>query len=117
MNADQQRGHQTEIERIGYALLDEMGVEYLPQHVIGDKFCVDAFAPAQGVVIQFDGDYWHAHPEKFPEPDARQRKRQRLDASQDAYMRVCGYRVVRLWETNLRRNLSEVRQVLGAALA
>lgn len=113
MNAAQQRGHQTAIERIGYALLDDMGLAYLPQHVIGGKFCVDAFLPEQGLVVQFNGDYWHGHPQKFPEPDARQRRRMRLDASQDAYMRACGYRVLRLWESDLHQHLDLTRQLIS----
>jgi very-short-patch-repair endonuclease len=76
-------------------------------------FCVDAFVPGKGVVIQFDGDYWHANPVLFPNPDARQRRRIPLDKSQDAYMRACGYKVLRLWEGDIR-NQREL--VIGALL-
>lgn len=117
MNADQQRGKQTSIERIGYALLDAIGVAYRPQHLVGGKFCVDAFVSEAALVIQFDGDYWHGHPERFPAPDARQRRRIKLDQSQDAYMAACGYRVLRLWEAQLRRDPAEVTLLLRRALA
>jgi len=59
MNKIQQEGKPSSIEVIGYKLLDALGVEYLPQHLIGGKFCVDAFVPSLSIVIQFDGDYWH----------------------------------------------------------
>jgi very-short-patch-repair endonuclease len=116
MNAMQQRRFQSSIERIGYAVLDALGVAYDPQFVIGGKFCVDAFIPSHGIVVQFDGDYWHGNPEKFPKPDARQQKRMRLDVSQDAYMVACGYRVLRFWGSDLQHNLDAVTTQLHNAL-
>lgn len=112
MNADQQRGHRTRIESIGYELLDKLGLTYLPQHVIGGKFCVDAFIPSHSMIVQFDGDYWHGNPELFPKPDARQRKRMQLDVSQDAYMRACGYTVTRLWGNELEHHSDRVLEHL-----
>jgi very-short-patch-repair endonuclease len=101
MNARQQGLSPNKVEQRGYALLDSLGVPYERQHVVGGKFCVDAFVPDAGLVIQFDGDYWHGNPKHFPAPDARQRKRMALDQSQDAYMRACGYRVLRVWASEL----------------
>lgn len=115
MNAKQQDGRETSIERIGYQILDELGIPYFRQFVIGGKFTVDAFVFG-GTVVQFDGDYWHGNPAKFPEPDARQSRRIRLDHSQDRYMVKCGYRVVRLWETDLRRDAEEVKERLRQLL-
>jgi very-short-patch-repair endonuclease len=112
MNLEQQKGRQTAPEKIGYALLDALGANYLPQHLIAGKFCVDAFIPSRGVVVQFDGDYWHGNPARFPTLDARQQRRVRLDRSQDAYMAKCGYHVVRLWESDLLKNLAAVRKKL-----
>jgi very-short-patch-repair endonuclease len=112
MNRKQQQGGRTAPERIGYALLDSLGLLYLPQHTIGGKFIVDAFLPTHGLVIQFDGDYWHGHPVRFPVPDARQRRRISLDRSQDAYMYACGYHVLRFWEIDLKKNLDAVRAAL-----
>lgn len=117
MNLRQQRGAQTRIESIGYGMLAETGEVFFRQHLIGGRFTVDAFVPAAGLVVQFDGDYWHCNPDKFDVPDARQKRRMRLDASQDAYMRACGYRVLRLWETDILRRPDHVRASLRDALA
>ena len=38
MNTRQQLGRTTRAERLGYALLDSLGVEYLRQSVFGGKF-------------------------------------------------------------------------------
>lgn len=101
MNEQQQQRNPTRIEVIGYALLDSLDVEYLRQHTIGGKFTVDAFVPDASMVVQFDGDYWHGHPSKRKPGDARQEKRMRLDKSQDAYCRRCGYGVLRVWERDI----------------
>ena len=112
MNQSQQYCSPTSIEKIGYGILDNLDVDYVRQHTIGGKFCVDAFLPECGIVVQFDGDYWHGHPDRFPEPDRRQKKRMTLDRSQDAYMAACGYRVVRFWGTTLRNAPDTVRDKL-----
>lgn len=116
MLAMQRNGMQTRIEVIGYGLLDEMGEVYFRQHTIGGKFTVDAFVPNAALVVQFDGDYWHGNPDKFPVPDARQKRRMHMDASQDAYMRACGYRVARFWETDIHRHIGHVRSSLRALI-
>jgi very-short-patch-repair endonuclease len=100
------------IERRGYTLLDSLGVEYQSQYIIGSKFCVDAFIPSLLLVIQFDGDYWHGNPAIFPDPDVRQRKRMVLDTSQDAYMQVCGYTVIRIWASDLEHNITVTKERL-----
>lgn len=112
MNLKQQQGKRTIPEVIGYALLDELGIPYLPQHLIASKFCVDAFSPSLRLVIQFDGDCWHGHPARFPKPDKRQQRRMKLDRSQDAYMKKCGYHVIRLWETDLKKDPESVKERL-----
>jgi very-short-patch-repair endonuclease len=116
MNVRQQQRHTNGLERLGYAWLDSLHIVYEPQKVIGNKFCVDAFLPQQKIVIQFDGDYWHGNPARFPILDARQQRRVRLDASQDAYMRACGYIVIRLWETDMHRHLPSLTAQLQQQL-
>lgn len=116
MNVAQQKGGRTRLESAGYKLLDDLRVSYLPQHLIAGKFCVDAFLPDLNTVVQFDGDYWHGNPERFPTLDARQERRRKLDSSQDAYMRRLGYQVVRIWESDMNKSTGEVKRVLASAI-
>jgi very-short-patch-repair endonuclease len=116
MVADQQKMLCSSIEKIGYEILDSIGIEYIRQHLIGDKFCVDAFIPNHNFVVQFDGDYWHGNTDKFPALDARQKKRVQLDKSQDAYMAVCGYKVLRFWEHVINSSPDSVRKSIQDAL-
>lgn len=100
MNAMQQLGRTTKIEANGYALLDSLGIDYLRQETFAGKFTPDATIPSARLIVQFDGDYWHDR--KGTSTEARIRRRVRLDQSQDAYIRACGWDVLRLWETDLR---------------
>lgn len=109
MNLMQQKLKCNKIEKIGYDILSELKIEYIPQYLIVDKFCVDAFIPSQNIVIQFDGDYWHGNKEKFPTLDKRQKKRSALDISQDSYLSKMGIRVVRIWEHQLLCNKDFVK--------
>jgi very-short-patch-repair endonuclease len=109
MNVAQQTGRTTSIERIGYEILDGLSVPYRAQCLIAEKFCVDAFFPEHQLVVQFDGDYWHGNPTRFPSPDKRQQRRIKLDQSQDAYLSKCGIAVIRYWETELKKEPELVR--------
>jgi len=100
-----------------YDLLDELGIVHLRQHLIAGKFCVDAFVPTANAVLQMDGDYWHGNPRFYPHPDARQCRRMNQDRSQDAYMVACGYRIVRIWASELKANPTTVRLLLASLLA
>jgi len=104
MNLEQQKRKPTKIEKIGYAVLQSNNINYKPQKLMFNKFCVDAFIPAKNLVIQFDGDYWHFNPHKFTYPDKRQKKRIQLDKSQDAYFKQVGIMVKRFWETDIIKN-------------
>lgn len=102
VNAALQRGKVTRAEVAGYAILDELGVDYAPQVLFKNKFTPDATIAAAQILVQFDGDYWHDRAGTSVEP--RIRKRVALDRSQDAYARACGWTVVRLWETDLLKD-------------
>jgi very-short-patch-repair endonuclease len=114
--ADQQRCSPNGVERAGYAILNNIGVAYLPQHPLARKFCVDAFVPGSQTVVQFDGDYWHGNFAKFPAPNSMQKRRIALDRSQDAYLRKCGITIIRVWESDIKRDPSAVTARLRALL-
>ena len=119
MNVNQATAKTNKLEAAGYAILDKIGVPYLRQELLFGKFCVDAFYPDARLVVQFDGDYWHGHPERFPSPDARQTRRMRMDVAQDAYFSKVGYGVLRLWECDVKRDAdaieARIREALHAA--
>jgi very-short-patch-repair endonuclease len=112
MNAKQSKMFPNRFEVAAYGLLEQLGLDFIPQYIVGGRFTVDAFVPSKNVVIQFDGDYWHGNPRLYPDPDPRQRKRMGFDASQDAYMRKVGIRVIRIWQSDFA-NIESVTALLS----
>lgn len=96
-----QRDKPSQLEWLLRDLLMEFGIEYEPSAIIKDKFIVDIRIGT--LIIQADGDYWHGHPRFEPLTD-RQSAQQRRDRAQDAYLRACGYTVVRIWESDMTRD-------------
>ena len=114
-NAKNNKGHLNNFEKMAYALMNEMGINFTSQHIIGGKFTVDAFISSKNTVVQFDGDYWHGNKDMFPTPDHRQKKRMALDISQDAYMKACGINVIRVWQSEFK-NIESVKSKLSILL-
>lgn len=102
------------LETAGNLLLSELEIEYKTQVLIGGKFTVDVFVPPS-LVVQWDGEYWHGHPSQMPF-DERQIKRMNLDKSQDAYMRKCGYKILRFWSREVYEAPEIVKEKIMEAL-
>lgn len=96
----------TSIERALMTALDGAGIAYEFQYVVGGKFLCDFAFPEAQLIVETDGSYWHR--------TERQKKR---DASKDAYLRACGYEVLRLTDVevtqHLTRSLEKIQALLG----
>lgn len=105
-------------ERIVREILERLEVGFQAQAPLG-HYTVDFLVPVSRLIIQADGDYWHAHPAVYGEglkPLTRaQQNRRRLDASCDSYLSNMGYTVLRLWERDLKKR-TVCEQALKTAL-
>jgi very-short-patch-repair endonuclease/endogenous inhibitor of DNA gyrase (YacG/DUF329 family) len=95
--AQQNKKGLNKLELAGQKILKEIGVEFQEQVLMFNKFLVDALIPSKNIIIQWDGEYWHTKP-----------KRVLLDKSQDAYLKKCGYKVLRITDKQIKHNLEEV---------
>ena len=109
-NLKQQNSKQpSSLEIEGSGILREIGVPFLTQVLIFNKFTVDVMLDKLNIIIQWDGDYWHG----FINPkDPRHKKRMGLDKSQDAYMKKCGYIVLRFWEHEVNKKRDKVSAII-----
>ena len=85
------RSIKTERTSIEIKMAEELtrkGIEYIEQYNLGDKFGLDFFLPEYEIVIECDGDYWHNL------PDVAKR-----DKSKNAYIKACGFKLFRFWNT------------------
>jgi len=90
-------------ERNLYALLDNVVGEgnWISQHLVFDKWTVDAAIPNLQLVIQADGDYWHGYDPKTDE-NPMVAKNRLNDRRQALYLEKVGWVLLRLWEHELK---------------
>lgn len=81
----------TSIEKKVYDELKAKGLLFERQKTIGNKFTVDVYIPKLNLIIECDGDYWHNLPNN-----------KRRDISKDAYLKKCGFDVLRLTGTEIK---------------
>lgn len=80
----------TSIEKAIAEAIQELGIDYISQKLLG-RFIVDFFIPKAKLVIECDGDYWHNLPE-MKERDKRK----------NGWLKKQGFRVIRIWEHDIK---------------
>lgn len=109
---------QTKPERIMSEFLIHNNIEFIPQHLMYDKFIVDFYLPNNNIVIEVFGDYWHGNPKFYGETGAlkpltkKQNKQKSKDRSREAYLKKCGHEFHILWEDDIYNKLSEITEFL-----
>ena len=106
----QVKGKDTSIERVVRSELHRKGYRFR-KHVKDIPGRPDVVFPRQKVLVFIDGDFWHGY--RFPqwegklspfwrEKISRNRQRDRRNFSK---LRALGYKVIRLWEHQIKRDL------------
>lgn len=89
------------IEKAVKGVLDVLGVDYVFQYPVAG-FVADFYVPSRNLILECDGEYWHALP-----------KMRARDERHDAKLVALGYRVARLSGKTITRDaLRSVREVL-----
>lgn len=106
---DVRKSHNTNIELIVSASLGSIGVEFVHPYVVVSGSVrkeYDFYVPSLGTLIEADGDYWHANPLKYDHDklDRVQQHTQANDVSKDALARNISKRLLRFWETDIKRD-------------
>ncbi len=95
----------TKLEVIGNNILNQIGCEYKIQIPMFNKFTVDVVIESKKLIIQWDGSYWHSFP-----------KRKKLDVLQDAELENNGYKVLRITDKEIKKNIKQVYKKIRKAL-
>ncbi|MGV8172055.1 MAG: NUMOD3 domain-containing DNA-binding protein [Candidatus Woesearchaeota archaeon] len=108
------------------------GIDFIHQGNLGE-FIPDFYFPIQKVIVECDGDYWHANPKKHPynpltyintktgkplHPE-KQVKNIKDDAKKNYYYSKLdngSWKVIRLWESEIKRNVKECVDKIEAML-
>jgi very-short-patch-repair endonuclease len=73
----------------------------------------DIFISSMNLVIECDGDYWHANPLKFPNPNEWQKEQIKKDKIRTKELKEKEYNILRLWESEINKmNIEEFTNIL-----
>ena len=112
------RHNDTWCDREIRAILDELGIDYQPQYVLAAAYIVDYLIPSRSLVIEVDGDYWHANPAIYP-PEKRnqmQRNKVRRDKAMTTVAKNRGFSMARFWESDIKNDRDGCKQRLISIL-
>lgn len=109
-NASKMSKKMTWPEREFKKLLKELKVEFEVQKIVGTKI-FDFYIPKANLLVEIDGDYYHANPKLVEEEDRNhmQQKNVRNDSFKDALASGLGYNIERVWENDLKKNYKVVK--------
>lgn len=85
----------TSIELKIKEVLEENNIQYEHPFKFNDKFLCDFAIVDKKIIVECDGDYWHNR------EDIKKR-----DRSKNAYIRKCGWEILRFWEKDINNNIN-----------
>lgn len=94
-------------------IMKSLGISYTSQKIVGGKI-YDFFLEKYNILAEVDGDYFHAHPDKYKPEDLNemQKKSIRTDKKKDIIAKGSGYGLLRFWESDIMKNPDFVRNTL-----
>lgn len=95
--------------------LDKLGIEYQCQFEAKDigRF-YDFYCPNEHLIIEIDGDYWHANPDKYSDDELKwhQKKARMVDEHKNKWALMHGIPILRIWESDIRKKPNDVMKML-----
>lgn len=82
-------------------ILRELNINFVSQFNYGMGFADFLIKP--NLIIFVDGDFWHGNPIRFKQLSQKQRAQKRKDETQNKFLRSKGYKIVRIWEYDLKK--------------
>jgi|GEM_PF-3119968 len=108
----------TKIEQLMQSELKSRGINF-DTHVPAEKICQpDIVMLELKLVVQCDGDYWHANPKMYKNKKLteQQTKIVEKDIRQDKILKSAGWVVLRFWECEINNNVSKCVDLIETAI-
>lgn len=99
----------TKIEKKIANELIKRKLAFSQQYVIDKKFVCDFAIPPFNIIIECDGDYWHANPQLYNHYnlDKRQKVNINRDKYKDFYLSKKGWKVFRFFESDIHKSVKD----------
>lgn len=93
--------------------LDKLGLNYEYQFEAKDIGRFFDFKVGN-VLIEIDGDYFHSNPLIYEDKDlnSMQKRNKKIDEYKNVWALSHGYPIMRIWETDIRKNPNKVMEML-----
>lgn len=98
----------TSPEKIFVGLMNEIGVEFESQKVVGEKI-FDFYIPSKNLIVEINGDYWHGNSLIYESEDLNkvQKRNIKNDKFKDILAKGRGFELEVVWEFDLNNNYEE----------
>lgn len=93
-----------------------LGFDFDTQYYLKDiKHYCDVFILSKNVIIEFQGDYWHGNPKKYPNNKLNdyQLDRVRKDEILRKYCKDNSIKLIEIWENDYDNDLNSVKSLLN----
>lgn len=93
-------------------LLRVSGIKFVSQMMLPRVYC-DFYLPEYNLIIEVDGDYWHANPDRFSPDDLIGSKKTSArqiwenDRKKEDRIKSHGHKVMRIWASSLKTKTSQ----------
>lgn len=96
-------------EKIVENILLELNISFMKKITIGYYNCDFVI---DELIIEVQGDYWHANPKIYENYDRIQDKNVKRDKRKYKYLTSNGYNIIYLWEYDLKNNLDYCKNII-----
>ena len=99
----------TRIEKKIAHTMQNRRINFVAQYAIDRKFVCDFAIPKYKIIIECDGDYWHANPKIYDltNLDSRQKANLQRDKFKDKYLTKKGWLVLRFFEEDIKKSAAK----------
>jgi len=102
----------TKIEKKISELLTDQNI-YFKYQYNKNVFFFDFFLPEYNLVIECQGDYWHANPNKFTKLDKTQISNIKRDERKINFLKENNISAIFIWENTINNNIQKIKECIN----
>ncbi len=109
----------TSIERKLREELEKRKIDFNFQFRLSRGIIADFAFPKSRLVVECDGDYWHANPKKYPEEKLNRLQKRNIGNDRERMERIqsLGWNILRFWESEIEKSVGDIVNQIEANLA
>lgn len=88
-------------------VLNELSIAFESQRIVGTKI-YDYYIPENNMIVEVQGDYWHANPMFFENLNKIQIRNKKNDEFKKIQVLGLGYLYKEVWENDLKNNRKNI---------